>query len=144
MPSPARTLLAIWVIVVATGTVVTHQHVSAPNHTHGFGWTSLSAPLNRSGLPLTHRHFVLLGVELEAIPGEPDGDVPDTTVTTLEFTAPTAVADPGDALPDHDPLLDPLSVPQTFQSSLTFGVTPAESVASCPLISLARSGVLRI
>lgn len=144
MASPAHTLLTFWVIVVATGTVVTHEHTPKPGHTHGFGWTSLSIPFDRAELPFRHRHFVLLGVELEALPGESDECTPDATVSAIDTAAPTACAEPENPLSDAGSLWDSTSNSLDFRPPITHFVAPADTAGICPLISHLRSGVLRI
>ena len=62
----ARTLLACWLTVVATGTNVSHRHAAGSGHTHGFGWASVGGSQG-AGLPVAHCHYVLFGVEFGAM-----------------------------------------------------------------------------
>jgi hypothetical protein len=95
MHFPARTLLACWLTLVATGTDVAHRHASRAGHTHGFGWASIGAPARR-GMPRAHHHLVLFGIEFGAAPGKPSG-APDGPRPVLAANALPAL----EADPDH-------------------------------------------
>jgi hypothetical protein len=140
MPYPGRFLLACWLAVVLTGTAVGHRH-AAPARTHGLGWASLPAA---PGLDdLAHRHLVLLGVELGPVTGTPDGD-PDAGPRAAVGLLAVDESAPRDSTPVADV---PLALP-----ALSADDRPTEPAAadrrpaattSCPLVTLARSGVLR-
>jgi hypothetical protein len=144
MQHPTRTLLACWLVVVATGTVVTHRHAAAPDHTHGLGWASLPTLPAPAGLPLNHRHFVLLGVEFAGIPAG-EGEAPDaSTGTRVGPVAEQPVVPDGPVPPAPDAVASPL--PTTLVSlPPTDAPRGWDSPAAphCPLTSHARSGVLR-
>ncbi len=147
MRLPARTLLTCWLIVVATGTVVTHRHAAAPGHTHRLGWATLPTRSTITELPLTHRHFVLLGVELGATETESDdGDapVPDTAVSALENSSLAASDDTEFATPDYDLFATSMIATSPFEQSLDVYMEPGESSCARPLMSRARTVVLRI
>lgn len=143
MAQPGRTLLACWLAVVLTGTVVGHRHVAAPSHSHGYGWAVLPSRSGPDSLPLNHRHFVLLGVELGPVSGLTDGG--DTTAGA----GPAA----GQLVPVEDVRCDAPDVadfPLVSRAFQTAGLEPIPTAVatrstlnSCPLVSHARSGVLR-
>lgn len=147
MNTPARTLFACWLAVVLTGTVVDHRHAAAPGHAHGYGWAAVSDSSPHDDAPLPHRHFVLLGVEFDAVPadttqGEPaDGTRPAAgELGSAECGSPRA-----DLTPDADPgaLFDgPTDFTTAGTSTVPASVTPFLP-PPCPLVSHARSGVLR-
>lgn len=146
MRHSARTLLACWLVVVATGTVVTHRHAAARGHTHGLGFASLPTSPTAGGLPAGHRHFVLLGVEFGATPCGSDGDAPDTPRICPVADAPAPPGDHLGILPGHGVLMPaaglpflPISVPDPARAARLF-----RNADSCPLTSFARSGVLRV
>ncbi len=132
-----------WLAVVLTGTVVGHRHAAAASHTHGYGWAVFPSRSGPDSLPLDHRHFVLLGVELGPVSGPTDGG------DSAAGAGPAAgqlvpVEDVGCDAPD---VADFPLVPRAFQTAglepvSTAVVTPS-TLASCPLVSHARTGVLR-
>jgi hypothetical protein len=144
MPLPGRTLLACWLTVVLTGAVVTHRHAAAPGHTHHLGWVALPGGTD-GDLPLSHRHFLLLGVEFGAVTGEVDGSAGcDGTHSAAGEVVPTDDASRlADVLPDHGLT----AVPEAFALSADDFTLPTgldHSTASpCALVSHARTGVLR-
>jgi len=145
MTLPIRTFLACWMTVIATGTVVTHRHADVANHSHGFGWTSVTTPADPVWLSHTHRHFVLLGMEFDAIPNAPDQtDSPDVPRAVSALDVSTAPDHAGPVLPaaDHPPVSLFVACHSAFETACP-PVTIARSANDCPLTSRARSGVLR-
>ncbi|MBA4187959.1 MAG: hypothetical protein C0467_08060 [Planctomycetaceae bacterium] len=139
-----RTLLTCWMIVVATGAVVSHRHANACEHIHGYGWASLPASGSSDAVSSAHRHFVFLGVELGAIPDCPEqGDTTDVPRTVSAIEAPATTSDALHTLPDPE-LLELLVVVASDSQPLT--LTPSAPLAPagyCPLATHARTGVLR-
>lgn len=130
--------------MVLTGTVVNHRHFATAGHTHGFGWGVLAGKSSLSGLPPIHSHFVLLGIELEAIPTLPTLSSGDGICTA------SGEISPGDGelreidfTPDQVLLVS--DGPAYTSISLNFdqnnSVSPPPT--NCPHITGARSGVLR-
>lgn len=74
MSRTLNTLLACWMAVATTGTVVSHRHAAAAGHAHGYGWVSLAAPADATTEANAHHHFVLAGIEFGALPGSHDGE----------------------------------------------------------------------
>lgn len=72
MPRLVNALLAVWMAVAATGTVVSHRHAAPAGHAHGYGWVSLAPTGDAVPESRPHHHFVLAGIEFGAIPGTPD------------------------------------------------------------------------
>jgi hypothetical protein len=142
MRHPARTLFACWLVVVATGTVVTHRHAAARGHTHGLGWVSLPAAPDPAGLPAGHRHFVLLGVEFGATPcGQDDGN-PDGPRVGPVADAPAASGEAAPEVPAGPDAAPPEArSPALPAPARAAGLT--RTPTSCPLTSFSRSGVLR-
>lgn len=143
MQHAARTLFACWLVVVTTGTVVTHRHAAARGHTHGLGCASLpveSAP--GGGLPAGHCHFVLLGVEFGATPSVPDGTAPEGPRVSPVADTPAPSGEVTEVPPGPDAVTSTAGPPVLTTSP---GCTPRLSNAlnSCPLTSFARTGVLR-
>jgi hypothetical protein len=143
MANPGRTLLACWLAVVLTGTVVGHRHAAAPSHSHGFGWAVLPSRSAPDGLSLDHRHFVLLGVELGPVSGPTDGG--DSTAGAGPAAGQLVpVEDIGCDAPD---VADFPLVPRALQAAglepIPTAVATCSTLNSCPLVSHARSGVLR-
>lgn len=128
-------------LVVATGAVVCHRHAAAPEHAHGFGWVSLPAP--RGGVTPAHHHFVFLGIELAAIPDAPErSDAPDVPHTGSAIEAPVTAPDTVADLPVPDAVVVAIvAEPVTFATALDPPV--AVCAPACPLVSRARTGVLR-
>jgi hypothetical protein len=62
-------LLACWMAVLATGTVVSHRHAAPAGHAHGYGWVAVAPVGDAPADALPHHHFVLAGIEFGAIPG---------------------------------------------------------------------------
>lgn len=143
MRHPFRTLFVCWLTVVATGAVVSHCHAAAPEHVHGFGWAACPASNAPTGLPLNHRHFVLLGVEFGAVPpGDGEGDSSEDHVAPVSDLT-TAIDDAG--LPTVDADTSPLPCILAFslqapRPALRPACQPAQL---CPFTSRACSGVLR-
>jgi hypothetical protein len=136
-----RTLLTCWVLVVATGAVVGHRHDAAPGHAHGYGWVSLTA--STGGVSGAHHHFVFLGIELGAIPDAPErSDAPDVPHAGSAFEA--SVTPPDTASDHRAPNAVCVAIvvePLTFAAALD---PPAATPSStCPLVTRARTGVLR-
>jgi hypothetical protein len=119
--------------VVATGTVVSHRHAFAPGHTHGLGWASVTAPVATGNSPLAHRHLIFLGIECGGTAGQTDPG--DTAAPSADSTAVTPD-------PDHSPALpsDAVVVPVAVVPPPDRTIIPDRA---CPLISHARTGVLR-
>lgn len=140
---PGRTLLTCWLAVVLTGTVVSHRHVAALGHTHGLGLAALPGDPAAGGLPPAHSHFVLLGVELGAVPAQTDGGSSDGT----RPAASEVVPDDGDGRGFDPTSPHPSPIPAGLVSPPTGpdpgAVVPASSSSDCPHLSLARTGVLR-
>lgn len=142
MRHAARTLFACWLVVVTTGTVVTHRHAAARSHTHGLGWASLPVESAPGGLPAGHCHFVLLGVEFGATPSAPDGATPEAPRVGPVADAPAASDEAAPEVPPGSDAAAPGPVPTTSTAlARTAGLSRA--LNSCPLTSFARSGVLR-
>jgi hypothetical protein len=142
MHFPARTLLACWLTLVATGTDVAHRHAAAADHTHGFGLARLGTPSGRA-LPRGHRHLVLLGVEFGAVPGEPAGepDGPQPVQTSDALPATDAEGD-GDSPTDQLDLW--LAHPLHGFTDGLGTAADAPVRASSPFAAPARSSVLRL
>lgn len=128
-------------LVVATGAVVCHRHAAAPGHAHGFGWVSLSA--SAGDVSGAHHHFVFLGIELGAIPDAPErSDAPDVPHAGSAIEAPVTPPDTAADLPALDVVCVAIVIePVTFAAALD---PPAATPSpSCPLVTRARTGVLR-
>ena len=74
---------------------MSHRHEGAPGHAHGWGWVGLttSGPTDPR---LPHRHFVLLGIESDAVPdgAEAGGIVESGCVgPTADVLVPDGTAD---------------------------------------------------
>ncbi|MBN9520772.1 hypothetical protein J0H58_20010 [bacterium] len=143
MTHPGRTLLACWLAVVLTGTAVGHRHAAAAGHSHGFGWVVVRTCSCPHDPTLHHHHFVLLGVELP--PSSDDGDGGDPTPGIHPAAGQVVPPTDDGRVVDPDPGSAPFD-PPTLRASA--GRTPVVDAArsshtSCPLVSRARSGVLR-
>ncbi len=140
MTYPGRTLLVCWLAVVLTGTAVGHRHAATAGHSHGFGWVAVRGCSCPHGPTLHHHHFVLLGVELP--PSSDDGNQTPGIYPAAGQVVPPAddgqvtVADPGSVPFDH-------STPCASAGRTPVADAARTSPSSCPLVSRARSGVLR-
>jgi hypothetical protein len=142
MVYPGRTLLACWLAVVLTGTVVGHRHAAAPSHAHGYGWAVVPGTPGPDALPLEHRHLVLLGIEFGPTGVPADGDTSAGSGTAAGMLAVTE-AEPPDAATAAEPLPP---TPAFAPAGALARVGPAalsRPANSCPLVSHARTGVLR-
>jgi hypothetical protein len=147
MACPFRALFAGWLAVVLTGTVVSHRHFADPGHTHGFGWTDCSGESEHDGGAPLHHHLILLGVELGAVPGSADGteQTEGTQPTTGELVPTERAHQLAELSADDFSTLPPTLFPDHTILSATaapLAVTHSGRVA-CPLVSRARTGVLR-
>lgn len=135
-------MFACWLTVVLTGTVVNHRHIAPLGHTHGFGWAALSASSSPSGIPPAHRHLILFGIELGAIPAETDTAPGESCgaaagVALVEGKAPAA---------DSSPVSPPLTPGLLVSPAKSTGVQLSHVAFALrsPLLSHARSGILRL
>ncbi len=141
MAYPGRTLLACWLAVVLTGTVVGHRHAAAPSHAHGYGWAVLPGTPGPDALPLDHRHIVLLGIEFSPTGIPADGDRVAGSGSAAGVLALT------EAEPHEAPLaaeLPYLILPVDLAGVrvwLASGAPPTPATF-CPLVTRARTGVL--
>ncbi len=141
MVYPGRTLLACWLAVVLTGTVVGHRHAAAPSHAHGYGWAVVPGTPGPDALPLEHRHLVLLGIEFGPTGIPADGDTVSRSGSAAGVLALT------EAEPHEAPLSAELShltrhfAPASAPVRVALGAAPTLAT-SCPLVTHARTGVL--
>lgn len=142
MAYPARTLLACWLLMVATGTVVTHRHASAPGDGRTLGWASVAAPSPPAGTPLTHGHFVFFGIELGETAGECGSEGPGDSARVDRAATDVSPAEAACPLVDLIPLA-PARVDSLPNDRTAVPSDPA-TTRTCPLASRARSGVLRV
>jgi hypothetical protein len=144
MTHPFRTLLACWLAVAATGTVVSHRHAGGPGHTHGWGWLGVATPSAPGGPFSPHRHIILLGVETGAIPDGPDSDGSDAPARVVPaFDASSPPGGGSDYSPDGPPVpvsVAALDAPAVVPSA---GSAPASTRSPRP-VGPARSAVLRL
>jgi len=144
MTFPFRALFASWLMVVATGTVVSHRHEGSPGHAHGLGWTNLSVTSAPTELVQSHRHFVLLGIESGAVPdGSETGGAtdPDRVSPAADLLAPLDGTPSGTAIDDLA-LSAPVLFPDRSVGTSTW--TQTALIHLRPLGSHARSGILRL
>ena len=88
-------LLACWMAVAATGTIVSHRHAAPAGYAHGYGWLSVAPTGDAVAEARPHHHFVLAGIEFGAIPGSREqGDEAQVVSAGLP---PDAAADDGPA-----------------------------------------------
>jgi hypothetical protein len=140
MAFPGRTLLTCWLVVALTGTAVDHRHAAAAGHTHGFGWAALRGNSAPAGLPPAHRHLVLLGVELGAVPAPADGSPDGTHPAAGEVVPGDGDGRGGDPTPEHPaPVPDGAASPSVGPDPIRPGSPPSDG----PHLSHARTGVLR-
>jgi hypothetical protein len=144
MTHTLRTLFACWLTVVATGTVVSHRHEPAPGQCPGCGWTSVASEQSPTEPILPHRHFVLLGIESGAIPEGAETGTEDSgrVEPAASFLAPV---DGHADVPAADELSAPGFLPALNLSANVPGLGDlSASVSSCPHVTHARSGILRL
>lgn len=145
MALSVRSLFACWLAVVLTGTVVDHRHAAAANHTHGLGWMVLPAAPGQDELPVAHRHFVLLGIELGAVPG--NAETGEGTGPAAGVFAPTesGYQTLAEVNPSLDSTIHPFGI---VLAGIEFGSSDCVLTSQiwrslCPLASRACTGVLR-
>lgn len=143
MAYPGRTLLACWLVVVLTGTAVGHRHAGVPGHSHGLGWAALPGAPGGDGLPLDHRHYVLLGFELGAIPGAADGGDPAAGARPAVGLLAAETAGPGHAPAVAGAPPRPAAFDAAGLGPAARAVAVPAPFGACPLVSRARTGVLR-
>jgi hypothetical protein len=141
MTFPARTLLACWMAVVATGTDVAHCHAAGEGHAHGLGLISVGGPA-AEGFPFAHHHFVLCGIEFEAGASDPaappDGARPALTDVARPAHDVSAAAD----LPTAH--LDYAAIPFGSGSVAAVSCDLADTPPVLPPATPVRSSVLRL
>ena len=141
MAYPGRTFLACWLAVVLTGTAVGHRHAAAATHSHGLGWAAVPGTPGPDRLPLDHRHVVLLGIEFAPAGVPADGDTSAGPASAAGVLAVTGAA-PHDAPAAEVPLAYLPFAPAREPAAFASAALPSPAT-SCPLVTHARSGVLR-
>jgi len=125
---------------------VSHQHAAAMGQTHGFGWASLSAPVEVEVDPtLPHRHFILLGIEFGALPGASERS--DTRLPSIPSVDPIGDGTVAPVISEADcPVIDsppPMLVAFAIPVDTTPALLTPRAIHSGPVTSHTRTGVLR-
>jgi hypothetical protein len=140
---PARTLLACWLTVTATGAIVAHRHAPAPGGANGLGWASIATPSSGPAFPFSHGHFLFFGIEFGETQEEEGAGSGDLSRVERVVDGAASPADDGCAVPIPDPLLTVsawASAPSNHPLAKVSDPVPAPA---CALTSRTRSGVLR-
>lgn len=138
---PARTLLACWLTVAATGAVVAHHHAPASGEPTGLGWASL-APTSAPACPLRHGHFLFLGIEFGETTGDPDTDGPEPSRVERVVDGVGSPHADGGVIPDTDRLAAGPGQVLTAAPRLA-APAPPSATSSCARAARTRTGVLR-
>ena len=143
MTFPARTLLACWLTVAATGATVAHRHACATGDAAGLGWASLGSPSSGPGCNCPHGHFLFLGIEFGETSGDGASSGPDSSRVERVVDGATSPDDNGSAVPT----LDALPTVSTWAGAplIQLPALPPDTapVPACARTSRTRSGVLR-